>query len=100
MSSSDLKEIKKVTMSSIGINVQQEIDKQIETLGLDVSRDTVVDMVRFLLDDCEDDPDRTDKDFNIEVLSEYYQLPLDTNEIDVASEVVSAILNRQGTVQP
>ena len=87
-------------MSSIGLNVQQEIDKQIEEMGLDVARDTVVEMVKFLLDDCEEDPDRIDEDFNTDVLSEYYQLPLNTKEIDVASKVVVNLLTRQGTTQP
>lgn len=87
-------------MSSIGLNVQQEIDSEIEKSETPVAREKVVEMVQFLLDECDDDPYRKHKYFCQQVLAEYYDLTVDNPEVLVSSQVVVNILNRSGTVQP
>lgn len=84
-------------MSSIGLNVQQEIDNVIRESG-QVSRDKVVDVVRVLLDEVNPTP-VFDIERYIEIaITEFPDVSED--EIEVSIEVVNRILNRQGTTQP
>lgn len=84
-------------MSSIGLNVQQEIDNVIRESG-QVSRDKVVDVVRVLLDEVNLTP-VFDIERYIEIaITEFPDVSED--EIEVSIEVVNRILNRQGTTQP
>lgn len=84
-------------MSSIGLNVQQEIDNVIRESG-QVSRDKVVDVVRVLLDEVNPAP-VFDIERYIEIaITEFPDVSED--EIEVSIEVVNRILNRQGTTQP
>ena len=84
--------------SSIGLNVQQEIDNVIRETDSVVSRETVVDIVRTLLDDCSHDP-IFDTEFSIEMAVTLFPNAYE-DDIEVSVEVVNRVLNRHGTTQP
>ncbi len=89
----------KIVASPIMLNVQEEIDNVIEETGLSVLRDIVVEVTRTLLDDCGNDPLLKEKEFSIDVATQIFGSEF-SNEIGIAAEVVSRILNREGTTQP